>query len=66
MDLSKVLEHLRLELVYLDAAILSLERLQQKVKRRGRPPKVLTEMRKAHPASRRSVRRQTGHGNPTE
>jgi hypothetical protein len=60
MDLSKVLEQLRKELVHLDAAILSLERLQSKAARRGRPPKVLQQIRKAQatpPAGRRQGRR---------
>ena len=39
MDLDKVLAQLREELENLDAAILSLERLQQPGPRRGRPPK---------------------------
>jgi hypothetical protein len=39
MDLEKVLAQLRAELENVDAAILSLERLQQATsKRRGRPP----------------------------
>lgn len=38
MDLQKVLAQLRSELENLDAAILSLERLQLNVRRRGRPP----------------------------
>ena len=38
MDLGRVLEQLRAELQHLDAAILSLERLHQSVRRRGRPP----------------------------
>ena len=37
MDLAKVLEQLRRELVHLDAAILNLERLQAKVVPRGAP-----------------------------
>lgn len=41
MDLTKVLAQLRTELADLNAAIASLERLQQEGKRRGRPPKVL-------------------------
>ena len=45
MDLSKVLAELRQELENLDAAILSLERLQQEGRRRGRPPKALSESR---------------------
>ncbi|SPE33652.1 hypothetical protein SBA3_2030009 [Candidatus Sulfopaludibacter sp. SbA3] len=41
MDFTKVLEQLRAELANLDAAILSLERLQQlDAPRRGRPPKL--------------------------
>jgi hypothetical protein len=47
MDLSKVLAELRAELENLDAAILSLERLQQEGRRRGRPPKALAEATKA-------------------
>jgi hypothetical protein len=60
MDLSKVLEQLRKELDYLDAAIQSLERLQAKVARRGRPPKMLDALRKARstpPSPRRQRRR---------
>jgi hypothetical protein len=52
MDLSKVLAELRAELENLDAAILSLERLQQESRRRGRPPKVLAEVTKASRAAR--------------
>src|ERR1035438_5867690 len=48
MDLSKVLEQLRRELVHLDAAILSLERLQAKAGRRGQPRRVPVEILKAH------------------
>jgi hypothetical protein len=47
MDLSKVLAQLREELENLDAAILSLERLQHDGPRRGRPPKVLSNLSKA-------------------
>jgi hypothetical protein len=47
MDLIKVLAQLREELQNLDAAILSLERLQYEVRRRGRPPKVLSNLSKA-------------------
>jgi hypothetical protein len=49
MDLAKVLNELRDELANLDAAIMSLERLQQEggARRRGRPPKVLADIRKA-------------------
>jgi len=55
MDLSKVLTELRAELEHLDAAILSLERLQQEGRRRGRPPKVLAEVTKASRAIRKGT-----------
>jgi hypothetical protein len=42
VDLTKVLEQLRAELANLDAAIASLERLQQEGRRRGRPPKSMS------------------------
>ena len=38
MDLAKVLAHLHLELDNLNVAIATLERLQQRGRRRGRPP----------------------------
>jgi hypothetical protein len=66
MDLSKVLEQLRRELVHLDAAILSLERLQAKVAGRGRPPAMLSELRKAHPAPRPVGRRRTRGSSTSE
>jgi hypothetical protein len=66
MDLSKVLEQLRRELVHLDAAIVSLERLQAKVGRRGRPPRVLAELRKAHTAPKPVSRRQARRGPPIQ
>jgi hypothetical protein len=66
MDLSKVLEQLRRELVHLDAAIVSLERLQAKVGRRGRPPRVLAELRKNHPAPKNVARRQARRGPPID
>ncbi len=47
MDLQKVLADLREELANLDAAIGSLERLQQEGRRRGRPPKALSQLSKA-------------------
>ncbi|HYW44719.1 MAG TPA: hypothetical protein VE959_17790 [Bryobacteraceae bacterium] len=46
MDLAKVLQQLHEELQHLDAAILSLERLQRK-NRRGRPPTLLADARAA-------------------
>jgi len=55
MDLSKVLAQLREELENLDAAILSLERLQQEGSRRGRPPKALSQMSKAPRAARKAT-----------
>jgi hypothetical protein len=53
MDLTKVLEQLRAELENLDAAIASLERIQQGSRRRGRPPVWLN---KARPKSRNGSR----------
>jgi len=46
MDLSKVLAQLRLELEHIDAAILSLEKLQTSGTRRGRPSRQLAELQK--------------------
>ena len=66
MDLSKVLEQLRRELVHLDAAIVSLERLQAKVGRRGRPSRVLAELRKTRGAPKPAARRQARRAPPTE
>ena len=63
MDLSKVLEQLRKELENLDVAILTLERLQEKSLRRGRPPKVLAGLRespKLTPAAAVSLPRRKG------
>jgi hypothetical protein len=64
MELSRVLAQLRAELEHIDAAILSLERLQAKESRRGRPPKILSEMRKTRPPARRmtSVTRSAQRG----
>ena len=49
MDLARVLAELRAELANVDAVILSLEQLQQVsgAHRRGRPPKLLSDLRKA-------------------
>ena len=41
MDLTKVLAHLHGELDNLNAAIATLERLQQGGRRQGRPPRVV-------------------------
>jgi hypothetical protein len=65
MDLSKVLEQLRRELANLDAAILSLEQLQAKGARRGRPPKALAEIRKAEETPK-STRRRESQDNEAE
>ena len=56
MDLTKVLGELRRELEYLDAAILSLERLQARTsRRRGRPPKLMRELQRSlRPEAKRS------------
>jgi len=63
MDLSKVLEQLRKELEHLNAAIQSLERLQEKVARRGRPPKLLSALRgKARTTPPAPVRRERRRG----
>jgi hypothetical protein len=44
MDIEKILADLRLERMQIEEAILSLERLgQDRVKRRGRPPKWIAE-----------------------
>ena len=53
MDLTKVLEQLRLELNHVDAAIESLERLQARQTRRGRPPQALLELRRLKAPLRR-------------
>jgi hypothetical protein len=65
MDLTKVLAQLRQELNHVDAAILSLERLQARgAARRGRPPRSLLELRKLKPQTRKpgSRSRQSGSG----
>ena len=63
MDLAKVLAQLHEELENLDAAILSLKRLQRAHPRGGRPPKVLAEInRKIHG----SLREGAGAGSATE
>jgi len=56
MDLVKVLQQLHEELENLDAAIHSLERLQQTTRRRGRREDWLAEIRKpAHSARKRKI-----------
>ena len=66
MDLSKVLEQLRRELVHLDAAILSLERLQAKVGQSGYPRRVSAELLKAQPKPQATGRRQARQGRVIE
>ena len=61
MDLAKVLLQLREELAALDAAIVSLERLHQGGRRRGRPPEWLTEMKKPGRTSRKRRAGSTSH-----
>jgi len=51
MDLNRVLAQLREELENLDAAIVSLEHLQQEGRRRGRPPKALSSLSKVRRAA---------------
>ncbi len=45
MDLAKVLQQLHEELENLNAAILSLERLQESGRRRGRPPRIVADFK---------------------
>ena len=47
MDVGRILAEMRLEHEQLEEAIASLERLARPVKRRGRPPAWLVDMRKA-------------------
>ncbi len=62
MDLTKVLAQLRAELANLDAAIISLERLQQEGVRRGRPPKLLAGIKEGVRAKRRATGGETEDG----
>ena len=56
MNLNKVLAQLRAELENLDAAIVSLERLEQRKRRRGRPPLLPEAVKKpTRPKSRGSA-----------
>ena len=58
MDVDKILAELRLERMQIEEAILSLERLaQDRVKRRGRPPKWMAEAKKR---VRAQAKRQEG------
>lgn len=53
MDLEKVLAQLRAELENIDTAILSLERLQRRGVRRGRPPSWLANLKEQRAQPRR-------------
>jgi hypothetical protein len=66
MDLTKLLKQLHMELAHLDAAILSLERLQTEGKRRGRPSKAASEMREGQAAPKATRRRQARRTDPTK
>ena len=65
MDLSKVLQQLHRELENLDAAIKSLERLQEATRKREKTPATMVE---AGPASRRGRKPRTVEesGDPEE
>jgi hypothetical protein len=60
MDLTKVLAQLHAELADLDAAILSLERLQREGRRRGRPPKLLAGIRRTGRPGNRQAEAKEG------
>jgi hypothetical protein len=64
MDLTKVLVDLRQELVNLEAAILSLERLKAEGRRSGTPSKVLAEIGRLPASSSRRAgpRRKSYNG----
>ena len=66
MHLSTVLAQLRRELVNLDGAIVSLERLQSEAVRRGRPRRVAAELLKTLPKQRPAPPRQARRSRPTE
>ena len=60
MDLARVLAQLHEELDNLNAAILSLERLQESGRRRGRPPALLAELKAANrPGAKRKTDART-------
>jgi hypothetical protein len=62
MDISGVLDQMRKELEHLDAAIASLERLQQRQPQRGRPAKPRSESGRSAPRSRSARSRQQSPG----
>lgn len=58
MDLPKVLRELRQQLELIERAIAALERLQRTVApRRGRPPKILEDIKQTSPPKKRGGRR---------
>lgn len=63
MDLEKVLAQLRADLDNVDQAILSLERLRQATRRRGRPPLWLTDNSGKKKARSRRGRKAKGAAN---
>jgi hypothetical protein len=60
IDLTRVLEELRRELQYLDSAILNLERIQSKSRRRGRPAKWVSALERATRSDVKRPRRTQG------
>jgi hypothetical protein len=68
MDVIKILAELREELAQIDAAILSLERLERGAgPRRGRPPRWLTDLRKQEEGKKPAVAAKSGGaGGPGE
>jgi hypothetical protein len=62
MDLSRVLAELRWELERLDAAIVSLERLNEEGRKRGRPPKMVADIKPPGAAGRPGRRRAAEGG----
>lgn len=67
MDISKVLDQLRKELEHLNAAIVSLERLQKKGLRLNRLPKSRPEAKHPGPAIRpKRTRRLLRGGEPKD
>lgn len=66
MDISGVLDQMRKELEHLDAAIASLERLQQKQPQKGRPAKPRLASGRSAPRSRPARSRHQTPGNQGE
>lgn len=58
MDIKKVIQELHEELARIDEAILTLERLRQGTRRRGRPPNWLTLSEPSSGNSRKKVKRK--------